>query len=162
VGERIGVTDEEWAIIGPLLPLERGRWSRPAQDNRRYFEIGVFDALIETLVELVKRDRSADMVDTTIIRAHHCAAGKKGGLKIKRPLAVLAAGSRPKSMPGATAKVGRWMRWCRASASCDARSGRREILVPDSEAPQNIRPIRRSSLSQLQLFAHDAGEEAAH
>jgi transposase len=141
VGERIGVTDEEWAIIGPLLPLERGRWSRPAQDNRRYFEgmlwiarsgsqwrhlpdeygkwnsvfrrfrrwveIGVFDALIETLIGLVKRDRSADMVDTTIIRAHHCAAGKKGGLKIKRPLAVLAEASRPKSMPGATAKVGR-------------------------------------------------------
>ena len=113
MGERIGVTDEEWAIIRPLLPLERGRWSRPAQDNRRYFEgmlwiarsgsqwrhlpdeygkwnsvfrrfrrwveIGVFDALIETLVELVKRDRSADMVDTTIIRAHHCAAGKKKG-----------------------------------------------------------------------------------
>jgi transposase len=120
VGERIGVTDEEWAIIGPLLPLERGRWSRPAQDNRRYFEgmlwiarsgsqwrhlpdeygkwnsvfrrfrrwveIGVFDALIETLVELVKRDRSADMVDTTIIRAHHCAAGKKGGLQDQEAL----------------------------------------------------------------------------
>ena len=63
---------------------------------RRWLEIGVFDALIETLIELVKRDRSADMVDTTVI-----------GLKIKRPLAVLAAGSRPKSMPGATAKVGR-------------------------------------------------------
>jgi transposase len=141
VGERIGVTDEEWAIIGPLLPSERGRWSRPAQDNRRYFEgmlwiartgsqwrhlpdeygkwnsifrrfrrwveIGVFDALIETLVELVKRDQSADMVDTTIVRAHHCAAGKKGGLKIKRPSAVLAAASRPKSMRAVMAKVGR-------------------------------------------------------
>ena len=141
MGERIGVTDEEWAIIGPLLPSERGRWSRPAQNNRRYFEgmlwiartgsqwrhspneygkwnsifrrfrrwveIGVFDALLETLIELVKRDRSADMVDTTIIRAHHCAAGKKGGLKIKRRLAALAAASRPKSMRAATAKVGR-------------------------------------------------------
>ena len=140
MGERIRVTDEEWAIIGPLLPPERGRWARPAEDNRRYFEgmlwiartgsqwrhlpneygkwnsifrrfrrwveIGVFDALLETLVELVKRDRSADMIDTTIVRAHHCAAGKKRGRKIKRPLAVLAAASRPKSMRAATAKVG--------------------------------------------------------
>ncbi|MFT8789549.1 hypothetical protein [Komagataeibacter saccharivorans] len=28
------LTDEEWAIIGGLLPPERGRWLRPAQDNR--------------------------------------------------------------------------------------------------------------------------------
>lgn len=141
MGERIGVTDAEWAVIGPLLPPERGRWARSAEDNRRYFEgmlwiartgsqwrhlpdeygkwnsifrrfrrwveIGVFDALLETLVELAKRDRSAEMIDTTIVRAHHCAAGKKGGLKIKRPLVVLAAASRPKSMRVATAKVGR-------------------------------------------------------
>jgi len=25
LGERIGLTDEEWALIGPLLPAERGR-----------------------------------------------------------------------------------------------------------------------------------------
>lgn len=38
MGERIGVTDEEWAVIGPLLPPEHDRGCRPAQDNRRYFE----------------------------------------------------------------------------------------------------------------------------
>ena len=38
MGERIGLTDEEWALIGPLLPAEHGRGCRPAQDNRRYFE----------------------------------------------------------------------------------------------------------------------------
>ena len=38
MGERIGVSDEEWELIGPLLPTERGRGCRPAQDNRRYFE----------------------------------------------------------------------------------------------------------------------------
>ncbi|MES0205077.1 transposase [Mesorhizobium australicum] len=41
-GGRVGrpdwVSDEEWALIGPLLPAERGRGCRPAQDNRRYFE----------------------------------------------------------------------------------------------------------------------------
>jgi transposase len=31
------VSDAAWAIIAPLLPAERGRWARPAQDNRRYF-----------------------------------------------------------------------------------------------------------------------------
>lgn len=30
------LTDEEWAIIGGLLLPERGRWSRPAQDNRLF------------------------------------------------------------------------------------------------------------------------------
>ena len=31
------LTDAEWGLIGPLLPSERGRWARPAQDNRRFF-----------------------------------------------------------------------------------------------------------------------------
>ena len=38
MSERIGVADQEWAIIGPLLPPERGRCARPAHDNRRFFE----------------------------------------------------------------------------------------------------------------------------
>src|SRR3546814_11677852 len=38
LGERIGVTDEEWEVIGALLPPEHGRGCRPAQDNRPYFE----------------------------------------------------------------------------------------------------------------------------
>ncbi|MBC7497742.1 MAG: transposase [Sphingomonadaceae bacterium] len=38
LGERIVVSDEEWAIIEPLLPPERGRGCRHAGDNRPYFE----------------------------------------------------------------------------------------------------------------------------
>ncbi|TPG14658.1 transposase [Sphingomonas koreensis] len=38
LGERIGVSDEECALIGPLLPPEHGGGCRPAGDNRRYFE----------------------------------------------------------------------------------------------------------------------------
>ncbi|QEH96944.1 transposase [Gluconobacter thailandicus] len=30
------LTDQEWAIIGPLLPSERGCWARPSGDNRRF------------------------------------------------------------------------------------------------------------------------------
>ena len=141
MNERIGVSDAEWLVIGPLLPPERGRWSRPAQDNRRYFEgmlwvartgsqwrylpdhygkwnsvfrryrrwiaSGIFDAMLETLAELAGQDRQAHMVDSTVIRAHHCAVGIKKGLKIKRGSAARAAASRPKSTPVAMARGAR-------------------------------------------------------
>jgi hypothetical protein len=32
----------------------------------RWTELGVFDALLESLAELVERERSADMVDSTM------------------------------------------------------------------------------------------------
>lgn len=141
LGERIGVSDEEWALIGPLLPSEHGRGCRPAGDNRRYFEgmiwvarsgaqwrllpddygkwnsvfrryrrwveMGVFDALLETLAEMVERDTSADMIDSTVVRAHHCAVGLKKGIKRPRGLAGLVAASPPSSTPAATDMVGR-------------------------------------------------------
>jgi transposase len=141
LNERIEVSDEEWLVIGPLLPPERGRWSRPAQDNRRYFEgmlwvartgsqwrylpdhygkwnsvfrryrrwieSGVFDAMLETLADFAGQDQQAHMVDSTVIRAHHCAVGIKRGLKIKRGSAARVAASRPKSTPVATAKGAR-------------------------------------------------------
>jgi transposase len=141
LGERIGLSDAEWAVIGPLLPSERGRWGRPAGDNRRYFEgmmwmarsgsqwrllpdeygkwnsvfrrfrrwveTGVFDALLESLSDLARRERKADMVDSTIIRAHHCAVGIKRGLKIAKRSGARAAASRPRSTPAATQKAGR-------------------------------------------------------
>jgi len=36
--ERIGTPDGEWALIAPLLPLERGRGCRQAADNRPFFD----------------------------------------------------------------------------------------------------------------------------
>lgn len=35
VKSRGDLTDDEWGVIGALLPSERGRKSRPAHDNRR-------------------------------------------------------------------------------------------------------------------------------
>jgi len=127
--DRIGTTDAEWALIGPLLPAERGRGCRPAGDNRPFFdgmmwmartgaqwrrlpseygkwnsvfrryrrwvETGVFDALLETLAELAGRDRSADMIDSTVVRAHHCAAGIKKELDRPRGSGGRAAASPP-------------------------------------------------------------------
>ena len=132
------LSDAEWAVIGPLLPSERGRWARPAQDNRRYLngmlhvlrvgcpwrdmherygkwnsvyvrfrrwaEQGVWDALLETLVELGLTDDWQHMIDSTSIRGHSQAAGAKGGL-IRRVLVEAAAALRAKSMPAQTVKA---------------------------------------------------------
>ena len=129
---RGAVSDEHWAIIGPLLPSERGRGCRPAHDNRRYFDAmnwalrtgspwrdlpetfgnwnsvfrrfrrwamqGVFDAILETLVELGITDEwKTQMVDSTSVRGHAQAAGAKGGLS-RRDLVARAAVLRAKSM----------------------------------------------------------------
>ena len=141
LGEWIGLEDDEWALIGPLLPPERGRGCRPAQDNRRYFEgmmwvartgaqwrqlpdaygkwnsvfrryrrwvtTGVFDAMLETLGDLAGRDTTADMIDSTIVRAHHCAVGIKRGLNKPRRLADRVVASPLSSMPAATARAAR-------------------------------------------------------
>lgn len=32
------LSEAEWAVIGPLLPSERGRWARPAGDIRESIE----------------------------------------------------------------------------------------------------------------------------
>lgn len=129
------LTDRECALIGPLLPSERGRWARPAGDNRRFFngmlhvlrtgcswrdmhecygkwnsvyvrfrrwaEQGVWDALLQTLVDLGLTDNWQHMVDSTVVRAHSQAAGAKGGL-IRKLLVDHAAALRAKSTPDAT------------------------------------------------------------
>ncbi|MBV1837819.1 IS5 family transposase [Acetobacter estunensis] len=129
------LTDQEWAMIGPLLPPERGRWARPSGDNRqflngmlhvlrtgcpwrdmherygkwnsvyvrfrRWAEQGVWDTLLQTLVDLGLTDNWQHMIDSTIIRAHSQTTGAKGGL-IRRLLVGHAAALRAKSMPDVT------------------------------------------------------------
>ncbi|KQM89576.1 transposase [Sphingomonas sp. Leaf22] len=141
LGGRIGLPDEEWSLIGPLLPAEGGRGCRPAGDNRPFFEgmmwiartgaqwrhlpeeygkwnsvfrryrrwvtTGVFEAMLETLAGAVERDGRADMIDSTVVRAHHCAVGIKKGLARPRRLADREAASPPNSMPAAMSEVAR-------------------------------------------------------
>lgn len=38
---------------------------------------GVFNAVLETLAEVIERDGSADMIGSTGVRAHHCAVRMK-------------------------------------------------------------------------------------
>lgn len=89
------------------LSYEYGKWNSVFRRYRRWLEVGVFDAMLESLAEMVERDPSADMIDSTIVRAHHCAAGLKGGLNKPRRLAHRAAASPPSSTPGATPEAAR-------------------------------------------------------
>lgn len=80
---------------------EYGKWNSVFRRYRRWVETGVFEAMLETLAELVKQDRSADMIDSTILRAHHYVVGIKRGHKRPRHLADRAAVSQPSYILGA-------------------------------------------------------------
>ncbi|EHH06270.1 putative transposase [Mesorhizobium amorphae CCNWGS0123] len=89
------------------LPDEYGKWNSVFRRCRRWVETGLFDAMLETLAEMVERDVSADMIDSTIVRAHHCAVGIKRGLKKPRRLADRVAASPQNFMPDAMPKAAR-------------------------------------------------------
>ena len=74
MGELIGLSDSEWAVI------EYGKWNSVFRRFRRWVETGVFDALIERLSELAKRERKGDMVDSMIIRESYA------GIWVTRPI----------------------------------------------------------------------------
>jgi len=96
-------TGSQWRY----LPDPYGKWNSVFRRYRRWIESGVFDAILETLAKLAGQDRQAHMVDSTVIRAHHCAVGIKRGLKNKRGSAAHAAASRARSTPDAMARGAR-------------------------------------------------------
>jgi transposase len=70
-----GRTGAQWRH----LPDDCRKWNSVFRRYRRWVETGVFGALLETLAEMAERDTSADMIDSTVVRAHHCAIGLKRG-----------------------------------------------------------------------------------
>lgn len=108
---RSDLSDEESAVIGELLPSERGRKARPSHDNRRFLDgmllvlragcpwrhmherygkwnsvyvrfrrwaqQGIWDAMLETLVELGLTDDWQHMIHSTTVRGHSQAAALK-------------------------------------------------------------------------------------
>ena len=79
------------------LPEEFGKWSSVYRQFRRWTLAGLWEDIMETLNQSGAVPDALQMIDSTVIRAHHQAAGSKGGLR-DRVLAVLEVASRPRSI----------------------------------------------------------------
>ena len=77
------------------LPEEFGKWSSVYRQFRRWTVAGLWDMILEALNESGTMPDQVQMIDSTVIRAHHQAAGAKGGLR-KKVLAVQKVVSRPR------------------------------------------------------------------
>lgn len=83
------------------LPAELGNWNSVHRQFRRWTVSGVWDVMLEALADGGGSADALQMIDSTIVRAHHCAAGLKKGLK-NRISGVLEVVCRPKSTSAPT------------------------------------------------------------
>jgi len=83
------------------LPDYFGKWSSVYRQFRRWTLCGLWDLLLEALNDTEAIATSLQMIDSTIVRAHHQAAGAKGGLR-KRVLGARKVASRQKFISART------------------------------------------------------------
>ena len=83
------------------LPEEFGKWSSVYRQFRRWTLAGLWEDILEALNQSGAVPDALQMIDSTVIRAHHQAAGAKGGLR-DRVLAVQEVVSRPRSTSAST------------------------------------------------------------
>lgn len=88
------------------LPEEFGKWSSVYRQFRRWTLAGLWEEVLDALNHAGIAPDKLQMVDSTVIRAHHHAAGAKGGLR-RRLLAVREVGSRPRSTSASTVLASR-------------------------------------------------------
>ncbi len=79
------------------LPEEFGKWSSVYRQFRRWTLAGLWEQIMDALNESGLVPDALHMIDSTVVRAHHQAAGAKGGLR-DRVLAVREVASRPRSI----------------------------------------------------------------
>jgi transposase len=65
------------------LPSEFGNWNSVWRQFRRWTQAGLWDVLLQALADGAGDADALQMIDSTIIRAHHCAAGAKGGFRAR-------------------------------------------------------------------------------
>ncbi len=61
------------------LPEEFGKWSSVYRQFRRWTLAGLWEGIMEALNESGLVPEALQMIDSTVVRAHHQAAGAKGG-----------------------------------------------------------------------------------
>ncbi|WP_102845504.1 IS5 family transposase, partial [Methylocella silvestris] len=65
------------------LPEVFGKWGTVYRQFRRWSLSGLWDLLLEVLNDTEGVGETVQMIDSTVIRAHHCAAGARGGTHIQ-------------------------------------------------------------------------------
>ena len=88
-----------------LVPGELGSWNSVYKRFARWQEKGVWQALMQRLAS--DADLEWVMLDSTVVRAHACAAGAKKAKGSRRSAARVAA-SRPSCTLPATPSATRW------------------------------------------------------
>ena len=86
------------------LPEEFGKWFSVYRQFRRWTLAGLWEQIMDALNESGAVPDALQMIDSTVVRAHHQAAGAKGGLR-DRVSAVQGVVSRPRSTFASTARA---------------------------------------------------------